>query len=350
MFFSSKKILGIDIGSSSIKFAELDVSKNSATLQSFGIVPTPGGSVGTGEVQDPNSLAAVLRGAVQQLKTKRKNISLGLWGTAVIVKRVTIPRMDKNLIKDQVRFEAEQYIPFDISTVALDYHLLNFKQGPETMDILLVGAQNDLIASYIEAIDAANLKTSIVDVSGFALANIFEFNYGVFPNTAIGILNFGATVTNFVVVFDGEVIFSRDIPVGGANFSHEISKGLGVSINEAESFKLNAVRSQEVPEEIHSIIASTNESLAEEIRNSLDFVNITSQGVQIQRCFFTGGSSATVGLIDTISRVTQLPFEPMNPTQKLKINSKKFPDEYMQQVLPLMSVALGLGLRQIGDR
>ncbi len=164
--------------------------------------------------------------------------------------------MDRKLIKDQIRFEAEQYIPFDINNISLAYHVLSGSSSPDTMDILLIAAQNELVNQYTQVVSFSSLNCSVLDVSGFALANAFEVNYGKLPGEVVGVLNFGASITNFVVVQNGEVIFCRDIPVGGANYTNEIHKAMGVTVAEAEALKLSAISRREVPDEVHSVISA----------------------------------------------------------------------------------------------
>lgn len=349
MFFKSKKIIGLDIGSSSIKLAEMDVTRSGAQLVSFGFAPTPPSAVTGGEIVEIPSVGSAIQTLLQEVKTKRKNVATAMWGTAVIVKKITIPKMDRKMIKDQIRFEAEQYIPFDINNISLAHHILNSSSSPETMDLLLIAAQNELVTQYTQVVHVAGLNCGILDVSGFALANAFELNYGKIPNEAIGILNFGASITNFVVIQNGEVIFCRDIPVGGANYTNEIHKSMGVTVHEAEALKLSAVSRREVPDEVHSIISATNEAVTEEIRSSLDFLSATSNGLVLSRCFYTGGSSATSGLIETVTRVTGIHFEQFNPFLKLTANSKKFSQDYLDQISPFAGVVTGLALRQLGD-
>jgi type IV pilus assembly protein PilM len=349
MFFNSKKVLGLDIGSSSIKIAELDVSARGAQLLSFGFAPTPPNSVAAGEISDVTSMGLAVQALVGEIRTKRKNVSTGMWGTAVIVKKITIPKMDRKLIQDQLRFEAEQYIPFDINNINLAHHVLNTSNSEDTIDLLLIAAQNELVFQYTSVLDTAGLKCSVLDVSGFALANCFEANYGRFSRDVVGILNFGASITNFVVIHNGDVVFCRDIPVGGQNYTNEIHKNMGVSPQEAEALKLSAVSRREVPSEVHSIMSSTNEMVTEEVRNSLDFLSATTNGLTLNRCFYTGGSSSTTGLIDTVSRITNIPFEPFNPFAKVKASSKKFSQDYLNQISHFAAIATGLGLRKDGD-
>ncbi|MBC7371385.1 MAG: type IV pilus assembly protein PilM [Bdellovibrionaceae bacterium] len=349
MLFGSKKVLGLDIGTSSIKIAELDVTSAGAQLMSFGFAPTPHNSVTAGEITDVSSVAIAVQGLISDIRTKRKNIATGMWGTAVIVKKITIPKMDRKLIQDQIRFEAEQYIPFDINNISLAHHVLNSSSTEDTLDLLLIAAQNELVFQYTSVIEASGMKCSVLDVSGFALANSFEANYGKFSRDVIGILNFGSSITNFVVIQNGDVVFCRDIPVGGQNYTNDIHKSLGISSQEAEALKLSAVSRREVPNEVHSIISSTNETITEEVRSSLDFLSATTNGLTLTRCFFTGGSSVTTGLIETVSRVTGIPFEPFNPFAKVKPNPKKFSQDYINQISHFAAIATGLGIRKSGD-
>lgn len=348
MFFKSNKVIGLDIGTTSIKLAELKVSRNGATLESFAIVPTPASSVAGGEIHDITSVAMAIQSLIQEAKTKTKLAATGMWGTAVIVKKVTMPRMDRKLIKDQIRFEAEQYIPFDLSNVSLAYHELHTNNTPESMDVLLIAAQNELVIQYSQAVEVAGLKCSVLDVSGFALANLFEFNYGKVGET-VGLVNVGANVTNFVVIQNGDVVFCRDIPVGGATYTNEIHKTLGITIQEAESLKMSASAGREVPDDVHSVLSQTNEVIADEIRNAIDFLGATTNGVNIHRFYVSGGASITPGLTDTLVRSTGISCEPLSPWLKIKGNPKKVNLQYMEQVTAFSPVALGLALRKAGD-
>lgn len=349
MLFKSKKVIGLDIGTSSIKLAEMDVGGKDVQLLSFGFVPTPPNSVTGGEIVDVGSVGNAIKTLINEVKTKRKNVATAMWGTAVIVKKITIPKMDKKLIKDQIRFEAEQYIPFDINNISLAYHVLTGSSSPDTIDLLLIAAQNELVSQYTQVLEVCGLNCGVLDVSGFALANSFELNYGKFNHEVIGLLNFGASITNFVVVKDGEVIFCRDIPVGGINYTNEIHKVMGITIPEAEALKLSASSGKEVPDEVHSIISATNDAVTEEIRSSLDFLSATTNGLTLNRCYYTGGSSATSGLVEAVSRTNNVPMEILNPFLKVKANPKKFTPDYLEQISSFASVVTGLALRQMGD-
>ncbi len=349
MLFGSKKILGLDIGTSSIKIAELEVSRTGADLISFSYAPTPPGCINGGEIVNSGALSVIIQGLVSEIKSSRKNVCVGMWGTAVIVKRISIPRVDKKVLSEQIKYEAEQYIPFELQNISLSYEVLEAHSTDEIMEILLVAAQNELVGHYVQTVVGSGLKASIVDISSFALANTFEFNYGKALKSAIAIINIGAGVTNFIVVSQGEVVFSRDIPFGGFNFTNEISKDMGITLAEAESLKISAVTKGEVPAEVNSILSATNESLADEVKNSFEFFNASNTGMPISRIFYSGGSSVMPGLVDTVARVMSLPVEPINPFRKIKPKGKNLNPAFLKQIAPLAATALGLGLRKIGD-
>lgn len=347
MLFGSKKVIGLDIGTSTIKMAELEVSRSKVQLLSFGFAPTPVNSLNGGEITNPGLVSQAIHALAKEIKTKRKKVSTGMWGTAVIVKKITVPRIEKKMIGEQIRWEAEQYLPFDINSISLAYHVVNPNGTNETMDILLIAAQLELVGQYRTAVQNSGLELAVLDVSGFALANAFEANYGRSRDT-IGLINIGSGVTNFVVVSQGEVIFSRDVAIGGFNYTNEISKELGVTLPEAESLKLSAVNKGAVPDEVHSIMSATNDVITDEIRNSFEFFVGSNNGIGFNRCFVTGGSSSVPGLIEQVSKATQVSIERFNPFQKVKA-SKNFTDAYLRQIAPFAAVSMGLGMRKAGD-
>jgi type IV pilus assembly protein PilM len=267
----------------------------------------------------------------------------------VIVKKIAIPRIDKKAVSEQIRFEAEQYIPFDINEISLAYHILDPHAVSDTMEILLVAAQSPIVDNYMQAVSNSGLDASILDVGGFALSNLYEANYGLNPAENILLLNIGAALTTLVVRSGGEVIFARDIPVGGMNYTSEIQKELGISAGEADSLKLSAVARREVPEEVNNIIGAINEGVADEVRNGFDFFAAGSTGVTVTKAYFTGGSSQVTGLMDAISTAIGMPTERLNPFQRVSYNSKNLTPDFVHQIAPIAAVALGLGLRKLGD-
>jgi type IV pilus assembly protein PilM len=344
VLFKSKKVIGLDIGSSSIKIVELDGSKSSATLQKFSIIQTPSNGLAMGEIIDPKPVADAIVEAMHASGIKSKKICTGLWGPSVMVKKISIPKMEKSLLQEQIRWEAEQYIPFELAEINLDYQVLNTSQDANSMDILLVAAKKEQITRYLEIIQMAELELAVLDLNGFALANTFELIKGKIDNP-IGVLNVGSIFTNFVVIKNSEVLFCRDIAVGGDLYTNEVQKGLGVTIDEAENLKLD---SNNAPENMAEIIQQTHESFCDEILASIDFFHNTTPGVRISKLYITGGSSRINGLMQAMASVTQLECEGFDPLEKVNIN-KSLGADFKLNYGDYLAVVIGLGLRKLGD-
>lgn len=347
--FGGSKVIGLDIGSSSIKIAELDVGRSGGKLVNFGIIPTPSSALNGGDITDASALSFAIQSLRSEIKASRNAAAVGMFGTAVIVKKITIPRIDLKLVADQVKWESEQYIPFDPNSIALEHHVINPKSNSETMDILLIAAQKELVQAYFQVVQGAGLKMGVLDVSAFALANLFQFNYGNLKGQTVGIINVGASLTNLVVISSGEVVFSRDMPIGGQNYTNDLHKEMGISLQEAESLKLSAANGGTVPDEVHASINSTTEGLSEEIRNSFDFFSGSSEGSAISQVFYTGGGAATPGLIRQLGQATSLKFDWFNPFLRIASGNKKFNQGYLEKISPFCAISLGLSLRKVGD-
>jgi type IV pilus assembly protein PilM len=347
MFFKSKKVLGLDIGSSTIKVAEIDVGRKVCTLQNFSLVPTPPSATSGGDVIDIELISTAVKQAIMEIGTKTKDICTGLWGSSVIVKRISIPKMDQSLIAEQIRWEAEQYIPYDVNEVNLDFKVLSIpSEQPDTMEVLLVAAIQNSIINTAEIVNLTGFKCSILDVEGFALANCFETNYGVSRDKVIGLLNVGSAVTNFVIVEKGEVVFARDIPLGGLLYTNEIAKSLGVSMVEAEGMKLSFSTGHAAPEEVGPIIENTHSAILDELSSNLEFFHNTSS-VQVQQIFTTGGGSGAAGFNQALSQL--IPAETFNPFNSIAVNPRNFSEQYIKQIRNFSAIAMGLGLRTLGD-
>ncbi len=350
MFFKSKKLIGLDIGTANIKMAELDVGRKSAKLMRFHIAPTPARAINGGEVVDPAAISDAIKSMGFELASKRKNVAVGLWGTSVITKRISIPKMDQSLVAGQIRWEAEQYIPFDINEVNIDFKILkHFQSAQESMDVLLVAARQDMAYLYQDIVQGAGMNCSVIDVSAFALANAYLLNYENPAGQAVALVNIGAAITSFVVVDGGEVVFARDIPVGGLTYSSEIHKSMGISLEEAEAMKLSACNGQAAPDEVTKIIQSSHGQICEEVQGSLDFFLNTSPGAQVSHFVVSGGASRTTGLVKALSEHTKVRFEPFDPFVRVQSADRSMTMEYLNEIREFAAIAIGLGSRSAGD-
>lgn len=343
-FFGSKKqVIGLDIGSNSIRAAVVDVSSSQSQLLKYVQVPISNNRLNAGEVLQADQLKDDIQRVFQALKVTKGEVVLGLSGSSVMVKKVTIPKIENQLLSDQVRWEAEQYIPFDLSSVNLDYVVLNTNVSEDNSnDILIVAAQKDQIISVVSVVESLGFKVIVADVNGFALANAFTLNYGKIQGQAIALIDIGAFYSHFVIVQSGDVIFCRDLPVGGVLINQEIQSAMDITYEEAEKFKL----SKEIPDEAQKAIETSFENIIGQIQSSFEFFINTTHGLNISHVFITGGTAYASGFIEKLQKTLDMPCEFMDPLRNLGAHSSIQNTDSFQKC---GAVVLGLAIRSEGD-
>jgi type IV pilus assembly protein PilM len=257
--------------------------------------------------------------------------------------------MPQEELEDQILWEAEQYIPFDINDVNMDFQILSpDSHDPSKMNVLLVASKKDIINDYVAVFSEAGMRLSVVDVDSFAIQNAFEANHDYSADDVIALINIGASVMNINVIKDSITLFTRDVQMGGNLYSEEIQKQIGLSSEDAEIRKLLAVESMNEP--LRNVILKVNETITQEIGRSLDYYNSTASDERITMVFVSGGCSKVYNLINTIAEKNSLPVEKLNPFAKLKYNEKDFDPEYLEEIAPFMAVSVGLAIRRVGDK
>src|SRR5882762_1968202 len=239
-FGKSKAVVGLDIGSSAVKAVELKTAGKSVKVVAFAIQPVPPDSIVDGAIIDGAAVAEAIRRVFDSKAFKAKEVVASLSGNAVIVKKISLPVMTESELAESIYWEAEQYIPFDIQDVNLDYQILNAGTGAEsegTMDVLLVAAKKEKIADYTGVISQAGRLPVIVDVDAFALQNAYENNYGLEKDAVVVLLNAGASAINLNILSGEQSVFTRDISSGGNAYTEAVQKELNLSFESAESLK-----------------------------------------------------------------------------------------------------------------
>ena len=202
--FTKNSLVGLDIGSSTVKVVELAMKGGRGfELKNLGIAPLPSEAIVQGVFLNSSAIADSIREAVDQAGISNKEVAAAVAGHSVIVKKVSLPSMTRDELEDQIQWEAEQYIPFDVNEVNLDFQILESENSEGQMDVLLVAAKKDLIDDYYQVISEAGLTSACVDVAAFAVENAFEANYDVGPDEIIGLVNVGAQVVNISIVQNG---------------------------------------------------------------------------------------------------------------------------------------------------
>jgi type IV pilus assembly protein PilM len=348
-----KTAVGLDIGSSSIKVCHLKETKRGHTLMGFGMIPLPPEAIVDGALMNSTAIVDAIRELFQSQKIKHKEVAISVSGHSVILKKINLPQMTEEELEESLKWEAEQYIPFDINDVNIDHFTLNRDNGQGQMDVLLVAAKKDMINDYVSVVTEAGLSPVVVDVDAFAIQNQFEANYGIPPSETVVLVNVGASVININVVSNGVSAFTRDISMGGNAYTDEIQKQLNVSYDEAEELKIGgrgAESDSVVPQEVERVMTQVSETLSNEIQRSLDFFSATSADVQISKVFLSGGTAKVPALARTLEAKVGIPIEVMDPFKNVDVSGKGFDPNYLKSVAPMAAVSVGLALRKATDR
>src|SRR3954470_2524506 len=354
-----KLALGLDIGSTGVKLIQLKKQRKrgqvSYALQSFGMKPLPPEAIVDGALMNSTAIVQAMQELLAELKVRTREVSIGVSGHSVIIKKIQMPRMSQEELEESIQWEAEQYIPFDVKDVNIDTQILNADANDQTgqMDVLLVAAKKDMINDYTTVVSEAGLTPVVVDVDAFAVQNMFGVNYDVPENETVVLINAGASVVNINIVAKGVTVFTRDVTIGGNQFTEEIQKQLNVSYEEAEALKIGGNRQDAdavVPQDVERVLTSVAEQVAGEIQRSLDFYAGTAADANFTKVFLSGGTAKIPALFKTIEARVGVPVEIMNPFKNIEIDNRKFDPAFIMDVAPMAAVAVGLALRKPGDK
>jgi len=349
--FGKSSLVGLDIGSSAVKAVEIGMKARdkSFELKGLGVAPLQNEAIVQGAFLNQSAIVDGIREAVEIGRIKTKEVAVAVSGHSVIVKKVSLSAMTRDELEDQIQWEAEQYIPFDVNEVHLDFQILDTSEGEGQMDVLLVAAKRDLVDDYVQVISEAGLVPAVVDVAAFAVENAFENNYDCEPDEVVGLVNIGAQVVNINVVQNGIPVFTRDITTGGNQFTEEIQKSLSITFEEAERIKLGGSSEQDqevVPQEVEQAMRSVTDTVLGEISRSLDFYAATSAENRIGRVLLAGGGANIPGLDSAFRDRSGFEVELMNPLSRM-LPSKGFDPEYLETVASSLSVGIGLATRRV---
>jgi len=354
-----KLALGLDIGSTSIKMILLKEQRKRGevgfALQSFGMKPLPPEAIVDGALMNSTAIVQAVQELMSELKVKGKDVAIGVSGHSVIIKKIQMPRMSQDELEESIQWEAEQYIPFDVKDVNIDTQILDGGGNDATgqMDVLLVAAKKDMINDYTTVVSEAGLAPVVVDVDAFAVQNMFSVNYDLPERETVVLINAGASVVNINIIANGVTVFTRDVTIGGNQFTEEIQKQLNVSYEEAEALKIGGNRADAdavVPQEVERVLSSVAEQVAGEIQRSLDFYAGTAADSNFSKVYLSGGTAKIPALFKTIEARTGVPVEILNPFRKIEVDNRKFDPAFIMDVAPMAAVAVGLALRRPGDK
>jgi type IV pilus assembly protein PilM len=348
-----KLVVGLDIGSSSVKLVQLRQKKGGYALQCFATSKLPPETIVDGALMNSAAVVQAIQDLFAEGKVKTKEVAIGVRGHSVIIKKIALPRMSQEELDDSIQWEAEQYIPFDVKDVHIDTQILTPEgDAAGQMDVLLVAAKKDMINDYTSVCAEAGVTATVVDVDAFAVQNAYEVSYEAAAGETVVLINVGAAVTNVNIIANGTTTFTRDVAMGGNSFTEEIQKQLNISYDEADALKVGGQGETDalVPQEVERVIQGVADQLASEIQRSLDFYAATAADNRITRVYLSGGSAPIPALFKVIESRAGVPVEILNPFKAIEIDNRKFDPMVITQAAAGAAVAVGLALRRAGDK
>src|SRR5678815_4456091 len=349
MFKQAKKnLVGLDIGSSSVKAVELQRKGSALQLMSLGYENLQPDTVVDGQIMELNNVSNVIVSIFNEHTIKTQRVAAGVSGHSVIVKNIVLPQMSEDELQESFSWHAEEHIPFDIADVNLDYQVTG--NASDALHVLMAACKSDKIANVKQAIQLAGKHPVIIDVDAFALQNCYEVNYQPKAGEIVALLNIGAATMNINILNGTRSVFARDASVGGSQYTSLLQKELGLSFEQAEGVKRGMALPDGVePRPIQPIIETVSDILALEVRKTMDFYRATAEEGEaaIQKILLAGGGSKLPGLADYLAKRFEIPVEVFNPFRQIEVDDKKFDPDYMREIVPEMAIAVGLALRGV---
>jgi type IV pilus assembly protein PilM len=337
-----KTIVGLDIGSSCIKAVELKKGKGEITVAHLGVEPLASDIVVDSMIVDSTAVSNAITKIFTESGIKGKLVATSVSGHSVIVKKISMATMSDQELAAVIQTEAAQHIPFDIQDVNVDFQILSEDLAGPQMDVLLVAVKKDKILNYTNVLSLAAKSPSVVDIDAFALQNCYEYNYEPAPGATAALLNLGASVMNINIVKGSTPLFTRDVSVGGNQYTDALQKELDLSFDDAESLKLGRKVGTVSEDAKMPILQQVTEIIVLEIQKTFDFFRATASGEHIERLYVAGGSSKVPGLVEALRQEFSLPVEILNPFQRV---NPGVGGELVEQNAGQLAVAVGLALR-----
>ena len=353
-FSGKKSLVGLDIGSSSLKLAEVISNSRGYLLNRFIQIPLPKGIIVDGVLADSSALSQKIKELFKNSGCARKGIVTSLAGNSVIIKKVTLEHMNETELRDLIHDEAGKYLPFDnMDDVNYDFQILGDNSyNANQMDIIIVAAKKDVVNSYLDAISSAGLNVVIMDVAPFVLETLYEANYEFDNEEMAVIINIGASTTGINVLKGGTSIFTRDFSLAGNSITESLQEKYKVGFEEAEKLKNEGLSDgrEEDSLELQNSILDFAQPLCMEIERSIDYFRSTFGGEQIKHVLLSGGSANIPNLTKTLTEKLNVKTEIINPFLKIEFNKKNIDVKNIESIKPIAATAIGLGLRTIGDK
>jgi type IV pilus assembly protein PilM len=353
IFAAKKQFVGLDVGSNSLKLAEIVETKNGYTLNHFSEIVLDKGVIEDGLLINADALTEKIKTLFKGTGLQGKAIVTSLSGHATIVKKVTFPLMEEPELRDMIHDEASKYLPFDnMNDVNYDFQIMGQAEyNPNQMEVVLVAAKKDVVENFTKAIESAGLTVMIMDVDTFALETMYEANYDFEPNDVVVMVNIGASITNINVLRGNKSIFTRDFTLAGNTITEAIQSSYRVSFDDAEQMQIFGPNADDSTRDaFRESLLSYADPICTEIERSIDYFRSTSGGDSIKKILLSGGIAAIAGITVDLAQRLGIETEILDPFRKIKYNKRTLSSERINEIRTIAAVAVGLALRKVGDK
>ena len=354
LFSRSKGVVGLDIGSATIKLVELKEKKGDQyQLVRIGVEPLSPEAIVDGSIMDSSLVVDAIQKLIEQTGVKSASFATSVSGHSVIIKKIELPMMDPEELAESIQWEAEQHIPFDINDVRLDYVTLTSPEevevGAENMEVLLVAVKREKVNDYVSVISQSGKSPVVVDVDAFAIQNAYELNYDLDPLKVVALINMGAGVTNINIIARGQSVFWRDLSSGGNAFTEALQREFNLSFDQAELLKRGESVGNYSVSDARKVLDAVSAEMANEIQKTFDFFAATSSEGSVDELVLSGGCALTPNLQEILRERFGVPTEVLNPFQRVQFKESDFNAEWLEGIAPMLGVSVGLAIRRVGD-
>jgi len=345
----ARKVVGLDIGTTAVRAAEVSVRRGQVVLERIGQASLPGDAVVDGEVKDPTAVAIAIKDLWRRTKFSSRRVIIGVANERVVVRLVDLPWMQPNELVRSLAFQAGDYLPIPVDQTELDYAVMGEHEaagGQRLLRVLLVAAQKEMLAGHLEAVRAAGLRPDGIDLNPIALLRALGPVAG-FEEGAEALVDVGARVTNMVVHDNGVLRFVRTLLMGGEDVTSTLERVLELDRETAERIKLTASAGGEVDPEAGDLVAQRLEVLVEEVRGSLDFYRSQEDSTPLGRVVVSGGGSLLGPLVERLQAVTGVPVERGRTLAGVRVGRLGLDAEALAELEPTIAVPVGLAMRAV---
>lgn len=358
-WISSSQLVGLDIGSHSLKVATLRPKKSTYEVIQMATLGLPHGTIVDGDILDAFTLEEALKELFVREKIKSRDVAFALSGNSVISKRISIPTLSVSELEDQISIIAAQYIPFPVNEMKVDYQMLpSSEKEAQKIDLMIVAAKQRFLDSYLTVVQAADLKPVAIETTASALTNLYSIlrraRNATSPQDShekqtVALIHLGACLSQLILIENDAAVFTRDLAVGGNLVTEDLQEKLKLSFPEAEALKINSYKEKNIPKETVEVIDQSCQRICHDIQQTLNLYISQHPETDIEKLFICGGTSKIVPLRKWIEEKTGLETVALNPFDVILYDTKKWDEGSMDALQAIAAVSLGLATRSLKD-